>query len=234
MEVLVLTTAPAGRSVLPALDLLDHRVRATAPSVTAFLAAGRCDVVVVDGRRQPHAALELAALVATAARGTPVVFVADEAGLTGLPRGHGVAQLVLADAGPAEVDARLRLARRGFGPRPGTGREHSEVVRVGPFELDAHAYTIRLQQRPLPLTHREFELLGALLADAGRPLSRERLLGLVDGDGTSPRAVDCHIRAIRAKLGAHRGSIRTVRGLGYVVPAGCPASDAPGGSRGRT
>ncbi|MEU7812430.1 winged helix-turn-helix domain-containing protein [Pseudonocardia sp. NPDC049154] len=221
MEVLVLTTAPGGRSVLPALDLLDHTVRAAAPSVTAFLDAGRCDVVLVDGRRQPRAALELAALVATAARGTPVVFVADETCLAGLPRGHGVAQLVLSDAGPAEVDARLRLARR-RSVDPRHGPEQPVVVRVGPFELDPHAYTIRLQHRPLPLTHREFELLGALLAQAGRPLSRERLLGLVDGggDGTSPRAVDCHIRAIRAKLGAHRSSIRTVRGLGYLVAAG--------------
>ena len=216
MDVLVLTAAADGRTVLPALELLAHPVRTAAPSVAAFLAAPAPDVVLVDGRTQPSAAATLAGMVAATDREVPVVGVAAEATLAGLPAGAALTQLVLDTAGPAEVDARLRLSQRSRAPEEA---EEPVVLKVGPFELDTHAYTITIDERPLSLTHHEFELFRALLTHAGRPLSRERLLDRIGGWEASPRAIDCHVRALRSKLGEHRTSIRTVRGLGYLAAA---------------
>ena len=218
MDVLVLTTASDGRDVLPALDLLPHTVQTAPPSVAAFLSAATCDVVAVDGRTQPQAAAALAGLLTATDRGIPVVAVVAETALHAVTRGS-FDQLVMSTAGPAETDARLRLSQRHRVPREPDGIDAPVVLRVGPFELDQHAYTITIDTRPLPLTHHEFEVLRALLAHAGRPVSLERLLGTLGGPDASPRAIDCHVRALRSKLGPHRTSIRTVRGLGYLAVA---------------
>ncbi|GAA4547740.1 response regulator transcription factor [Pseudonocardia xishanensis] len=216
MDVLVLSTASDGRVVLPALDLLPHTVHTAPPAVAAFLSATACDVVLVDGRTQPRAAAQLATLLAATDRGIPVVAVVDEAALDAVVAG-AFDQLLLTTAGPAEADARLRLSQRHRAPAESDRVDDAVVLRVGPFELDQHAYTITIGTEPLPLTHHEFEVFRALLAHAGRPLSRERLLGALGGPDASPRAIDCHVRALRSKLGPHRTSIRTVRGLGYLA-----------------
>jgi DNA-binding response OmpR family regulator len=214
LDILVLTTASDWRVVLPALDLLPHTVATAPPSVSAFLAARTCDVVLVDGRTQPRAAAELAGLLVATDRDIPVVAVVAESALQSVAAGP-FAQLVLTTAGPAETDARLRLSQRHRAPEEDL--DTPVTLRVGPFEVDQHAYTVTLDERPLPLTHHEFEVFRALLSHAGRPLSRERLLRVLGGDDASPRAIDCHVRALRSKLGHHRSSIRTVRGLGYLA-----------------
>ena len=67
------------------------------------------------------------------------------------------------------------------------------------------------------LTPTEFDLLTCLAREPGRVLTRERLLAEVwdwaDASGT--RTVDSHVKALRAKVGAHR--IRTVHGVGYAL-----------------
>ncbi|MEU7812429.1 winged helix-turn-helix domain-containing protein [Pseudonocardia sp. NPDC049154] len=230
MQILVLTSDPDVRAVLPALDLLPHPVRTCRPSVQEFLAAGRCDAALVDGRTHPFAACELSRGLVATARGIPVIGVIEELVAPQIDEDCAVVQLVLASAGPAEIDARLRLAgrRRVVDPEPEAA---AAVLAVGPFVLDVHAWTVTLDGAPLALTHHEFELLKALLLHAGRPLTRAQLVGECGGwtDGTGPRAVDCHIRAIRAKLGRHRGLVRTVRGHGYVLPWLPPGASAPTG-----
>lgn len=213
LDVLVLTTAVDGRVVLPALDLLPHTVHTAPPSVAAFLSAPTCDVVLLDGRTQPRATAALGGLLAATDRGIPVVAVVAEAGLGALGAG-AFAQLVLTGAGPAETDARLRLSQR---DRVVEAPATPTVLRVGPFEMDQHAYTITIDGGPVRLTHHEFEVFRALLGNAGRPMSRERLLDVLGGGDSSPRTIDCHVRALRSKLGHHRERIRTVRGLGYLA-----------------
>ncbi len=138
--------------------------------------------------------------------------------------------LLLADAGPAEIELRLRLATTpSRSPRPeGTptrvNREPGPgAFAVGDLVVDTDAFTARLAGRPLPLARREFLLLNELVEHAGRPLTRRHLLASVWGrryDG-SARTVDVHVKALRRALGTrHRDMIRTVRGTGYVLVAG--------------
>ncbi|GAA4536090.1 response regulator transcription factor [Pseudonocardia xishanensis] len=217
MDVLVLTSAHDGRVVLPGLDLLPHRVSTRRPTVAEYLASDPCDAVLVDGRTHPSAARELSRRLVATTRGFPVIGVIDETAAPHVDGDWAIVQLVLSGAGPAEIDARLRLAQRHRSAEP---EQRPSVLGVGPFTIDAQTYTISLDGRPLPLTHHQFELLKALLVHAGRPLSRADLIAECAGwtDDTSPRAVDCHVRAVRAKLGPHRDAIRTVRGHGYLIP----------------
>lgn len=217
MEILVLTTATDGRSVLPGLELLPHAVTTCGPSIHEFLSATHCDAVLVDGRTHPLAACDLSRSLVATSRGVPVIGVIEEMMAPHIDEDCAIVQLVLTSAGPAEIDARLRLAQRRRAPEPAGG---PALLAVGPFVLDADAYAVTVGGELVALTHHEFELLKALLVHAGRPLTRAQLLAECDGwtDESSPRAVDCHIRAIRAKLGRHRILLRTVRGYGYLVP----------------
>ncbi len=133
---------------------------------------------------------------------------------------------MLETAGPAEVDARLRLA---------IGRLERTVddgvpdeIRSGDVAIDEATYTARVRGRVLDLTFKEFELLKFLAQHPGRVFSRAQLLQEVWGydyfGGT--RTVDVHVRRLRAKLGPeHEAVIGTVRNVGYRFVLTPPRSD---------
>ena len=216
MELLVLTADPEAGSVLPALSLLAHGVRSAAPEVAALLDAGPYDAVLVDARSDLVGAHSLCRLLGSTGLDVPVVVVTSEGGLVALSVDWGFDELLLPAAGPAEVDARLRLvvARRATESRADRG---SSLV-LGELVIDEATYTVRLRGRPLDFTYKEFELLKYLAQHAGRVFTRAQLLAEVWGydffGGT--RTVDVHVRRLRAKLGPeHEQLIGTVRNVGY-------------------
>jgi DNA-binding response OmpR family regulator len=96
------------------------------------------------------------------------------------------------------------------------------VLRVRGLRLDSDARTVHLDDKQIPLTGAEFDILRALVERAGRVVSRERLMELARGTEFTAfdRAIDVHISNIRKKLGETPGTprwIRTVRGIGYQV-----------------
>ena len=222
MELLLLTADPDAGSVLPTLLMLGHGVRSAVPEVAALADAGPCDVVLVDARWDLVRARSLCRLLGAPGLDVPVVVVISEGGLVALSVDWGFEEILLSTAGPAEVDARLRLlvARRATGSAVGRGR----FVVLGELVIDEVTYTVRLRGRPLDLTYMEFELLKYLAQHAGRVFTRAQLLAEVWGydffGGT--RTVDVHVRRLRAKLGPeHEQLIGTVRNVGYkfVRPA---------------
>jgi two-component system OmpR family response regulator/two-component system response regulator QseB len=116
-----------------------------------------------------------------------------------------------------ELAARLRaLVRRSHG-------QPQEVLRVQDIELDPAAHTVLKAGQPLSLPTREFDLLHALMLNAGRVLSREQLEQHLYSWGreVESNAVEVHIHHLRRKLGADR--IHTVRGVGYTLLREAPA-----------
>ncbi len=217
MELLLLTADSAPGSALPALTLLTHGVRSAAPEVAALLDAGPYDVVLVDARSDLAGSRSLCRLLGSTGLELPVVVVISEGGLVALAADWGCDEILLPTAGPAEVDARLRLlvARRSA-EHQGAGRSGALVL--GELVIDEATYTARLKGRPLDLTYKEFELLKYLAQHAGRVFTRAQLLQEVWGydffGGT--RTVDVHVRRLRAKLGPeHEQLIGTVRNVGY-------------------
>ena len=135
----------------------------------------------------------------------------------------GMDDVVLCTAGPAEVEARIRLSIGRLAAHRDPDDPEAHVIRSGEVVVDDARYTAKLGGRPLDLTFKEFELLKFLAQHPGRVFTREQLLQEVWGydyfGGT--RTVDVHVRRLRAKLGPENEVlIGTVRNVGYrfVLP----------------
>ncbi len=221
---LLLTNAlQPSAEVLPALGLLLHQVRVAPAEASALLDAPPCDAVLVDGRRELAQARSLTRLLRTTGMDVPMLLVVTEGGLTAVANDWGVDDVLLDTAGPAEVEARLRLAA-GRLAAARTDDGSTELIRSGDLMVDEATYTAKVDGRTLDLTFKEFELLKYLAQHPGRVFTRAQLLQEVWGydyfGGT--RTVDVHVRRLRAKLGPdHEQLIGTVRNVGYrfVVPS---------------
>jgi DNA-binding response OmpR family regulator len=227
-SLLLLTNAmDASAQVLPSLALLEHRVRTLPAEASALVDAPKADAILVDGRRDLPAARSLTRLLHATGVDCPVLLVTTEAALAGLSADWGIDDVLLETAGPAEVEARLRLAIGLVAAAAESGPP--EQIRTGELTVDEATYTARVRGRTLDLTFKEFELLKFLAQHPGRVFTRAQLLQEVWGydyfGGT--RTVDVHVRRLRAKLGPdHAAVIGTVRNVGYrfVLP---PQEDHP-------
>ena len=218
-RVLLLTnTSGASAEVLPALALLQHQVRIMPAEASILVDAPDMDVVLVDARRELPAAKSLTTLLTSTGLGCPVIAIATEGALSAVSADWGIDDVILDTAGPAEVDARIRIAIGRYltfitSTDPSTGE-----IRTGDVVIDENSYTARIKGRALDLTFKEFELLKYLAQHPGRVFSRAQLLQEIWGydyfGGT--RTVDVHIRRLRSKLGPEFESIiGTVRNVGY-------------------
>lgn len=220
-SLLLLTNALQPSSqVLPALELLLHSVRAAPAQSPALVDAPHADAVLIDGRKDLPQTRALCQLLHATGPGCPLLLIVTEGGLAAITADWGVDDVVLDTAGPAEVEARLRLAT---GRRQLTTDGSPMEIRSGDLSVDEATYSAKLKGRMLDLTFREFELLKYLAQHPGRVFTRAQLLQEVWGydyfGGT--RTVDVHVRRLRAKLGPeHESLIGTVRNVGYrfVVP----------------
>jgi len=229
-QLLLLTNALAPSSeVLPALGLLPHTVRVLPAEPAVLVDAPPADAVLVDGRRDLAAARSLCRLLRTTGLSAPLLLVLTEGGLAAAAADWGMDDVMLDSAGPAEVEARLRLATGRSRLAEADREPESSEIRSGDLVIDEVTYSARLRRRSLDLTYKEFELLKFLAQHPGRVFTRAQLLQEVWGydyfGGT--RTVDVHVRRLRAKLGTdHEMLIGTVRNVGYrFVPPGRPATD---------
>ncbi|SUD48179.1 Sensory transduction protein regX3 [Nocardia otitidiscaviarum] len=92
----------------------------------------------------------------------------------------------------------------------------SAVVDTGDVRVDPVAREVTVAGAPILLTHKEFELVEALVERPGQAVSREILMDRIWGDAflAVSRSLDVHISTLRAKLD-RPGLITTVRGFGY-------------------
>jgi two-component system phosphate regulon response regulator OmpR len=121
---------------------------------------------------------------------------------------------------PRELLARIQAVLRRTAPS-----EQSERIRIGNLDVNWSKRSVSIEGRDLALTSAEFELLGVLVRNRGRILSRNRIMDQtrgVDWDAFD-RSIDVHISRLRQKLGddpRHPAFIRTVRGSGYIFVGG--------------
>ena len=112
-----------------------------------------------------------------------------------------------------ELAARLRaLIRRAHGVS-------QERLTAGEVVLDPAARTVTRGGQPVALSQREFDLLHALMLNAGRVLTREQLEQHLYrwGREVESNTVEVHVHHLRRKLGSEL--VQTVRGVGYLLPA---------------
>jgi DNA-binding response OmpR family regulator len=210
-QLLILTSA-VDTEVLPALGLLSHRARQIPASPASLISAPTCDLIFVDARQDLVSAKSLCKILNTTGINVPLMLVLTEGGLTAVSPDWGVDDVLLETAGPAEVDARIRLViGRAVHDKSTSKIQASGVV------IDEASYSAKVHGRPLDLTFKEFELLRFFATHPSRVFTREQLLSEVWGydyfGGT--RTVDVHVRRLRAKLGDLESLIGTVRNVGY-------------------
>ena len=218
-KLLMLTNSRnSSAEVLPSLSLLQHQVKILPAEVSVLLDAPSIDLLIVDGRRDLGAVKNLTRLLNTTGVGAPIILVTTEGGLTAIAADWAIDDVILDTAGPAQVDARIRLAITKYLDLQREINPASVEIRGGEIAIDEHSYTAKIKGRSLDLTYKEFELLKYLVQHPGRVFTRSQLLQEVWGydyfGGT--RTVDVHIRRLRAKLGPeHEALIGTVRHVGY-------------------
>lgn len=115
----------------------------------------------------------------------------------------------------SELLARLRaLARR----PPELPRE---LLSLGDIELDPVRHQVAVRERRADLSAREYALLGYLIRQAGRVVTRQQILDAVWGaePDVYSNVVDLYVHYLRRKLGelGRRDALRTIRGVGYAL-----------------
>lgn len=225
MAQLLVLSATTDTDVLPALALLPHKVRYIAAEPASLVNAPAVDLIFLDARRDLAGAKSLAKLLHTTGLSAPLLLVLTEGGMAAVSTEWGAADIILETAGPAEIDARIRLAIA-----HANSDEFSELtISASGVVIDEATYSAKVHNKPMDLTFKEFELLKFLAQHPGRVFSREQLLSEVWGydyfGGT--RTVDVHVRRLRAKLGDLESLIGTVRNRGYCFNISREDQNAP-------
>ena len=218
-KILMLTNSTgASADVLPALGLLQHDVRILPAEASVLVDAPITDCIIIDARRDLPTAKSFTKLITTTGVSTPLIIITTEGGLSAINADWGITDVILDTAGPAEVDARIRIVIGKDAITQLAKNPSLKEIRSGEVVIDEDSYTAKIKGRTLDLTFKEFELLKYLAQHPGRVFSRSQLLQEIWGydyfGGT--RTVDVHIRRLRSKLGPEFESIiDTVRNVGY-------------------
>jgi two-component system response regulator RegX3 len=115
-----------------------------------------------------------------------------------------------------ELVARIRaVSRRSDQTASATAAEAAEQT-IGPLHIDRRTRRVTLDEEPVALTAKEFDLLAFLALDPGACLARQDILEAVwDTNWYGPtKTLDVHIASVRKKLG-NSGWIEAVRGVGF-------------------
>jgi DNA-binding response OmpR family regulator len=176
------------------------------------------DCLLVDARRDLPNAKSFTKLISATGVSSPIIVITTEGGLSAINVDWNVDDVILDTAGPAEVEARIRIVVGNTAAQLLASNPNSQEIRSGDVVIDERTYTAKLKGRVLDLTFKEFELLKYLAQHPGRVFTRSQLLQEIWGydyfGGT--RTVDVHIRRLRSKLGPEfEAIIGTVRNVGY-------------------
>ena len=100
-----------------------------------------------------------------------------------------------------------------------TLKEEQKTLQIDNVFLDNERHMVYVEEEPVDLTYKEYELLKLLMSNKGVVLSRDVIMEHVwdtEFEGES-RTVDMHIKTLRQKLGCAGTKIRTVRNVGYMI-----------------
>lgn len=224
-RVIVVDDDPELRALIQRfLAQYDFAVRAVADGAALDIALSRdpADVIVLDLMMPKEDGLAICRRLRAAGDRTPIIMLTA--------RGDPVDRIVGLEMGaddylakpfePRELVARLNAVLRRVGGQIGSASNN--VVAFGPFRLDAATMTLTRDGVAVALSSREFALLAALAASAGRPLSRAQLIDRALGRDAevTDRAIDVQIARLRKAMGEDPDNpkwVKTIWGVGYVL-----------------
>lgn len=100
-----------------------------------------------------------------------------------------------------------------------TAKEEPKLLKLDDLVIDHERHVVTVNNEPVNLTYKEYELLRLLMGSQGIVMTREVIMRSVwdtDFEGET-RTVDMHIKTLRHKLGDYGSRIKTVRNVGYVI-----------------
>lgn len=100
-----------------------------------------------------------------------------------------------------------------------TAKDEPKLLKLDDLVLDHERHAVSVNNEPVDLTYKEYELLRLLMGSQGIVMTREVIMRSVwdtDFEGET-RTVDMHIKTLRHKLGDYGSRIKTVRNVGYVI-----------------
>lgn len=100
-----------------------------------------------------------------------------------------------------------------------TAKEEPKLLKLDDLVIDHERHVVTVNNEPVDLTYKEYELLRLLMGSRGIVMTREVIMRSVwdtDFEGET-RTVDMHIKTLRHKLGDYGSRIKTVRNVGYVI-----------------
>lgn len=100
-----------------------------------------------------------------------------------------------------------------------TAKEEPKLLKLDDLVIDHERHVVTVNNEPVDLTYKEYELLRLLMGSQGIVMTREVIMRSVwdtDFEGET-RTADMHIKTLRHKLGDYGSRIKTVRNVGYVI-----------------
>ncbi len=112
---------------------------------------------------------------------------------------------------PRALMSRLKALFR----REAKKKDDKDIIEIGGLSINRTSYTVNVNDKPVTLPKKEFELLYYLAQNPNKVFNRDELLQNIWGTDVYvlARTVDVHIRKVREKIG--EGFISTVKGVGY-------------------
>jgi DNA-binding response OmpR family regulator len=192
-----------------------------ADAIAAALAGG-FDLVVLDLTLPDIDGLDVCRAIRAEDSGLPIIMLTARSDELDLVVGFdaGADDYMAKPFSMAELTARVRARLRH------TVATES-VIEARGIRLETDAHRVWNGDEELHLTPKEFELLSLLVSEAGRVVTRQRILSEVWDDDfyATSRSLDVHVSALRRKLGDHPDQPRyvtTVRGVGFRFETGAP------------
>jgi len=214
---LVEDDAVLGDGLKRSLQQSGYAVDSTANGIEAnnILSTQNYDLLILDLGLQARDGLEVLSKFRSHNQSTPVLIITARDSVTDRVSGldRGADDYLTKPFELAEFEARVRaLLRRGLGT-------HSNQITIGTLRLDLNAQRAYLADAALDLSARELGVLEILMLRAGQVVSKEQVAEKLCswGDEIGANAIEVYVHRIRKKLEHSNITIRTIRGLGYLM-----------------
>lgn len=212
--------APLARGIVALLRGSGHAVDhvANGADALAVIADEPYALVILDVGLPGVDGFEVLATLRRRGERVPVLMLTARDGLDDRVRGLdlGADDYLRKPFAAEELEARIRALgrRRGGDPTP--------ELRIGTLALNRSTGEARIGERVLDLRRREWAVLDALATRAGQIVLREVLQSEVFGfdEPVGPNAIEVNVARLRSKLSPDGPTVRTIRGVGYMLDAG--------------
>jgi DNA-binding response OmpR family regulator len=186
----------------------------SAEAARSALQAEAFDLAVVDIGLPREDGLQLVRRLRAGGEATPILMLTARDGLSDRVNALdlGADDYLTKPFEVVELIARCRaLIRR-------ANAVTNNQLSLGALLLDTTHHSLRVDDRPVELTQREWSILECLVLNAGRIVSKEKLLSSVTDwtEELTPNAIEVYVSRLRGKLG-EAARIRAVRGMGYRI-----------------